>query len=124
VSLRPRNKPFHPPSLAGGPGDLERLLETEARLEEMVRRAREEAARLVSEAQAAAQAREAALGAELEEAARRLEADIAAERARREQEIGSAARREAERFDRVPAERIGELARYVVDRVIGGGGGT
>lgn len=108
------------PSPAGGHNDLTRLLETEARLEEMLRRAREEASRLLAEAQAAAQAREAALGAELEDTARRLEAEIGAERARREQDIAAAARRDAERFDHVAAERVGELARYVVDRVIRG----
>lgn len=108
------------PSPAGGQNDLTSLLETEARLEELLRRAREEAASLLAEAQAAAQAREGALGAELEGAGRRLEAEIGAERARREQDIAAAARRDAERFDQVSAERVSDLARYVVDRVIKG----
>jgi hypothetical protein len=101
--------------------DLTRLLETEARLEELLHRAREEAARLVAEAHAAAQAREAALGAELEEAARQLESAIAAERGRREQELAAAARRDVERFDQVSTQQIGELARHVVGRIVGGG---
>lgn len=100
--------------------DLARLLDTESRLEELLRRAREEAARLVAEAHSAAQAREAALAAELDAAAQRLEAEIASERARAAQEIAAATRREAERFDRVTAERIGELAHFVLAAVIRG----
>ena len=101
--------------------DLTRLLEVEARLERMLQRARDEAARLVAEAHTAAQARDEALGAELEEEGRRLETEIAAERERRVQKIVEAGRREAERLERVTAEQIAEVARYVVDRVIEGG---
>jgi vacuolar-type H+-ATPase subunit H len=111
------------PGLVSAPpngGDLVRLLETETRLEEALQRARGEAARLVTEARETARAREAALGAELEAAARRLEAEIAGERDRAAQEIAAAARRDAERFDAVPAGRVAELARLVVERVIGG----
>lgn len=105
---------------AGGHNDLTRLLETEARLEESLRHAREEATRLVTKARSAAQAREAALGAELDTAARRLETKIAAERQRAEREIADAARQEVARFEAVPVERIAALARRVVQRVIGG----
>jgi len=115
--------PTHP-SLPGptSGGDLGRLLGTEARLEELLRRSREEAARLVAEARETARAREAALGEELEAAVRRLSEEIAAERQRCEQELVEEARREAERFDGVPADRIAELARGVVEQVIGSGG--
>jgi vacuolar-type H+-ATPase subunit H len=101
--------------------DLSRLLEAEARLEQMLRDAREEAARLVAEAHQAAQARDDALEADLEGAGQRLEAEIAAERERRVQEIVEGGRREVERLEHVAPERIKELARYVVDRVIEGG---
>jgi len=101
-------------------GDLARLLDTETRLEQALQRARDEATRLVTEARGTARAREAALGAELDAAARRLEAEIAGERDRAAQEIAAAARRDTERFDGVTAERIRDVARQVVDRVIGG----
>lgn len=103
------------------PSDLTRLLEVEAGLERMLQGARDEAARLVAEARTAAREREDALGAELEEAGRRLETEMVAERERRVQEIEDAGNREVERFEHVMPERIAELARYVVDRVIEGG---
>ena len=103
------------------PGDLARLLETETRLAATLGVAREAAARLVAEARASAQARADALDADLDEAGRRLEAEIAAERERRVQEIVEAGRREEERLEQVTPERIAEVARYVVDRVIEGG---
>lgn len=115
--------PAHPslPGPASG-GDLDRLLGTEARLEELLRRAREEAARLVAEARETARAREAALGEELEAAARRLTGEIAAERQRREEQLATEAQGQAQWFDRVGAERIAELARGVVEQVVGSGG--
>jgi vacuolar-type H+-ATPase subunit H len=97
---------------------LARLLDTETRLEQALQRAREEATRLVTEARAAAQAREAALAAELEAAAQRLATEITGERDTAAQAIAAAARRDAERFDGVTAERIAELARRVVERVL------
>lgn len=98
-----------------------RLLETEARLEDMVRRAREEAVRLESKAREAARAREEALGAELAATAHQLDAAIDAEQRRQEQEIAVEAQRRAEGFDQVAPERIEELARHIVGRVIGSG---
>lgn len=100
-------------------GDLARLLDTEAGLERALEHARDEATRLEAEARAAARAREEALGAEIEAEARRLAAEIAAERDRAAQAISEAARRDTERFDAVTPERIGELARRVVERVMG-----
>lgn len=101
-------------------GDLARLLDTETRLEQALQRARDEANRLVTEAREAARVRQAALGAELEAEAERLAAEIAGERDRTAQEIALAARRDTERFDAVPAGRIRDMARRVVERVIGG----
>ncbi|HYL56633.1 MAG TPA: hypothetical protein VEU73_13765 [Gemmatimonadales bacterium] len=100
---------------------MTRLLAAEARLEQMLQSARDEAARLVTEAQAAARARDDTLGGELEQAGRRLETEIVAERERRVREIEEAGLREVERLEHVAPEQIAELARYVVDRVIEGG---
>lgn len=102
---------------------MTRLLETEARLEEMLRQAREEAARLIAEAQQAARAREEALGAELAAAVQQLDATIEAERRRQEREIAADARRRAEGFDQVSPERVEELTRDIVGRIIGEGSG-
>jgi vacuolar-type H+-ATPase subunit H len=115
--------PVHAPGPTSAPpsgGDLARLLDTETRLEQALQRARDEATRLVTEAREAARARETALGAELEAAAQRLEAEIASQRDRTAREIADAARRDTERFDGVTVERIAEVARRVVERVIGG----
>ncbi len=103
--------------------DLARLLETEARLEGELARAREEATRLVTAARADAAAREAALAADLETASRQLEATVEAERELRHRGIAEGAAREAERFDRVGPEQVAALARYVLGRVIEGGDG-
>jgi hypothetical protein len=98
---------------------LARLLSTEARLEEKLRRAREEAAGLVTAARDAAQAREAALAAELETLGRQLEVTIADERQRQERELAESARAQVQRFDQASPEEIEALARYVVERLIG-----
>jgi sugar phosphate isomerase/epimerase len=98
---------------------LAQLLEAEARLEEMLRRAREEAAGLLTSAREATAAREAALAAELDALSHQLEATIADERHRQEQDLVESARREALRFDQTGPEQIEALARYVVERVIG-----
>ncbi len=120
MAMRQQSKPSSP---AGDAGDLTRLLETEARLEEMLRQAREEAARLIAEAQQAARAREEALGAELAAAVQQLDATIEAERRRQEREIAADARRRAEGFDQVSPERVEELTRDIVGRIIGEGSG-
>ncbi len=111
--------PRSPSNPSDGKGDLARLLETEQRLEEIVVRAREEAAALVTRAREEAAAREAAVATEFEAGLRELEAGIAAERQSRETELTAATRQEAHRFDAVGADRVNALARYVVARVIG-----
>jgi hypothetical protein len=104
---------------AGESNDLARLLETEARLEEMLRGTREEATGLVAAAREAAVAREAALAAQVEADGRRLEETLHADYERRVADAAAAAGREAERLDRVGDEQVAVLARHVVSRVIG-----
>jgi hypothetical protein len=98
---------------------LARLLDTEGRLEEALRSAREEAAALVARAREAAAAREAALTADIERLGRTLESSVAEEQHRQEHDLAEAARREARAFDETGPEQIETLARYVVERVIG-----
>ena len=100
-------------------GDLARLLKTEARLDEVLRRAQEESAALVAAARSKAADREASLAVEIETEGRRLEADIASERARRETEVADATRHGVQRFEAVTADDVEVFAKYVVDRVIG-----
>jgi vacuolar-type H+-ATPase subunit H len=101
--------------------DLDRLIATEQRLDEKLRRAREEAARLVQEAQAAARAREAEVSAELEEAAQRSATETAAERERRVREVREEAVAKVKRFEDVSAARVSRAARDLVARLVGGG---
>ena len=108
-------------SAQDGKGDLARLLSTEQRLEQLVVQARAEAARILADAQARAEARDTATRAELDRAVRDLTEGIATERAQRKSALEAALAGEAARFDAVTNERIAELARYVVRRVIGEG---
>ena len=101
--------------------DLDRLIATEQRLDEALRRAREEAAGLVQAAQAAAGQREAELAAELEATAQRFAAETAAERERREREVREEAAARVARYEAIPAGRITQAARDVVDRLVAGG---
>ena len=96
-------------------------MSTEARLEEELHRAREEAAALLTATREAAAVREAALAADLEVEEQRLEREIAEERRRREAEILERTTRDGLAFDGVGSERIEALARWVVDQVIGAG---
>ncbi|HSD31514.1 MAG TPA: hypothetical protein VLB49_06360 [Gemmatimonadales bacterium] len=100
--------------------DLDRLIATEQRLDEKLRRAREESARLVQEAQAAARAREAEVAAELEAAAQRFAAETAAERERRVREVQAEAVAKVKRYEGVSAARVTQAARDVVARLVGG----
>lgn len=116
-----QGKTLSPSAPAGEPSDLTRLLDTEGRLEEMLRGAREQAARLVAAAREGAVAREAALAAKLEAEANRLAETVEAEYRRRAAEAGAEATQQGERLDRVGAEQVTTLARYVVGRVIEAG---
>jgi hypothetical protein len=83
--------------------------------------AQEEAAALVAGARERAAAREASLAAELAAEERRLDAAVAADRQRRETEVAERAAHETRGFDAIGDDRIQELARFVVERVIGAG---
>lgn len=100
--------------------DLDRLIATEQRLDEKLRRAREEAARLVQDAQAAVRAHEAELATELEAAAQRFATETAAERERRVREVREEAVAKVKRYEDVSAARVSRAARDVVARLVGG----
>lgn len=100
--------------------DLDRLIATEQRLDEQLRRAREEAARLVREAEAAARARETEVAAELEAAAQRFATETAAERERRVREVREEAVASVKRYEGVTAARVSLAARDVVARLVEG----
>jgi hypothetical protein len=118
--MRDQLRQTAPPSTAAGESnDLARLLETEAQLEEMLRRTREEATRLVAAAGEAAVAREAALTAQVGADARGLEETLQADYERRVTDASAAADRDVARLDRVEDDQVAVLARYMVSRVIG-----
>ena len=120
----PQRSTLPSPAATAGVNDLTRLVETEARLEAMLAAARADGARRIAAAKDAAGARDSALAAELETAGRAVETEIAAERARRESEIAAAGRRDAERYERVTPDRIAELARDVIERLVRGEAGA
>jgi len=115
----PPIEPPHSSVLSEGTGDLARLLNTEARLDDVLRQARDEAAGLVASARDRAAAREAALAAALDALVGELETVIEAERRHQHEEIVESARQQARAFDEAGAAQIDALAHYVVDRVIG-----
>ncbi len=104
--------------------ELERLIETEQRLDDLLRHARDEAASIVQDAREAVARREAAVVAELAAAAARAEATLAAERERVAAEITAAARDQIARYDGVEEPRLQAAARLVVKRLLTDGGGT
>lgn len=94
--------------------ELEQLIATEQRLDDALRQARAEAARLVAEAQAASTHADAALAAEIEAAAAALAGAAATERREREAAIARDAAEQVARSDGVSTARIGALARQLV----------
>lgn len=98
--------------------DLDRLLAAEERLERMIADARVEAARLLTDATAAAAVGEQGLDAELAREAVTLETRMAAERAAREAEILAAAERAAARYEAIPVPRIEAVAELIVARLL------
>ena len=102
--------------------DLDQLIATEQRLDEALRAAREQASALVTEARTRAHQREAEVEAELREAELRLAAETAAERERREREVAREAEARVALLDAVSVERVGQMAREVVNRLVSGGG--
>jgi vacuolar-type H+-ATPase subunit H len=104
--------------------ELERLIETERRLDDLLRQARDQAAAIVQEARDAVARREAAVDAELAAAAGKAEATLAAERQRVAAEIAAAARDQIARYDGVDEPRMQAAARLLVERLLTDGGGT
>jgi hypothetical protein len=100
--------------------ELERLIETERRNEDLLQRARDEADAIVHAARSAVATRAAALAGELEEAARRSEAALTAERERRIAELRQGARDRAARYDAVTDARVEAVGRVLVDRLLVG----
>jgi hypothetical protein len=101
--------------------DLDQLIATEQRLDESLRRARADAARLIEEAKEASRRAEAALAADIAAAAGAMAVAAATERREREAAIAREAAEQVARYDDVPATRIRALAQDVVDQLVGEG---
>ena len=107
-----------PPS--GAPGsDFARLIETEAALEARLSRARDDARQLIQAARDEAAARDGALEQELAELRASSEMLIERERAGRAAVLLEQAGRETARLRAVGPDRVEELARHVVARLLG-----
>jgi vacuolar-type H+-ATPase subunit H len=98
--------------------DLDQLIATEARLDESLRRARADAARLIEEAREASRRAEAVLTADIAAAATAMAAAAATERREREAAIARETAEQVARYDGVPATRSGALARDVVTQLV------
>ena len=98
--------------------DLDQLIATEQRLDQSLRRAHADAARLIEDAKAATHRAEAALAADVETAAGAKALAAATERREREAAIARETAEQVARYDSVPAARIGALARDVVDQLV------
>ena len=99
-------------------GHLERLLETERRLEALVARARQEAAVLTASARAEAARREGAAEAEFQAAAAGLEARLARETAAAAAAVEADAAQQVAAWAAVPPPRLATLADGLTARVI------
>jgi len=110
----------HLPTAAPPSGELARLLEAEAQLEQELAQARAEAEARVAAAGADAAARLAALDADVAAAGGALRARIEAERVARAAEIAATGAREAERFERITPERVAALARELATLLLVG----
>ena len=98
-------------------GHLERLLETERRLEAFIARAREEAAAMTASARAEASRREGTAEAEFQAAAAGLEASLGRETTAAAAALEADAARQVADWGAVPPERIAELADGLSTRV-------
>jgi hypothetical protein len=103
---------------AGADVDLDQLIATEKRLDDRLRQARVDAARLIDDAKAAARRAEAALAADIAAAAAARAVAAATERREREAAIARETAELVARYDGVPATRIGALARDVVNQLV------
>jgi hypothetical protein len=98
--------------------ELEQLIATEQRLDDALRQARAEAARLVEEAKATSTLAEAALAADIAAAAAAMAGAAATERREREAAIAREAAEQVARTDGVSTARIGALARDLVHLLV------
>jgi vacuolar-type H+-ATPase subunit H len=106
---------------AAARGRLNRLLETETELDEMLRETRRMAAELIASARAEAEERTRKLETELHDADLELRARIDRERDEAIANIRAEAERERDQLDALEDRLIDELAAYVVERVVGHG---
>ena len=104
---------------AAARGRLNRLLETETELDEMLRETRRTAAELIASARAEAEERIRKLETELHDADLELRARIDREQAQAIASIRAEAQRERDELDALEDRLIDELAAYVVERVVG-----
>ena len=98
---------------------LSRLLETEIELEAMLKSAKEEAKGIVEAAQVAADARVKEFESQLEGEEAELRGRIARDRDQKMSSIQNDARQEAKRLDELDDAKVTELARHVVDLLVG-----
>jgi vacuolar-type H+-ATPase subunit H len=104
-------------------GDLALLLETEQALEELLRRARDEASAILEAAYSQANAGGAALDREMARALQRFQTELEAERQRRAAEVLAEGRGRAAQLDAIGADRVAELGGLVLSRLLSGIGG-
>ena len=98
---------------------LSRLLETEIELDAMLKSAKEEAKGIVEAAQVAANARVKEFESQLEGEEAELRERIARDRDQKVSSIQNDARQEAKRLDELDDAKVTELARHVVDLLVG-----
>ena len=98
---------------------LSRLLETEIELEAMLKDARQEAKELVEAARKVADDRVKQFEVRLEEEGGELQKRVAHERDRTIDLIQAQSRQETERLDELDDAKITELARHVIDLLVG-----
>lgn len=99
---------------------LSRLLQTETELDSMLEETRQEAARLIAEARAEAEERVQQFEIELDTADRALRQEIEFERDEAIATIRAEAKSQIEKLDGLEERTVAELARYVVERLVGG----
>jgi vacuolar-type H+-ATPase subunit H len=104
---------------AAARGKLNRLLETETELDEMLRETKRAAAELIESAQAEAEERIRGLEAELSAADLELRKRIAGERDEAIATIRTEGQLEQHELDALDDRRIDALAEYVLERVVG-----
>jgi F0F1-type ATP synthase membrane subunit b/b' len=107
------------PRISDATSRLARLLETEDELERMLNTAKKEAKELVEAARIAAEARVRSFESELEGENEVLRERIVGERDRAIDSIRKDAREEVDRLTGLDDGTIAELARYVLDLLVG-----